>query len=205
MPDWFGSVAGPGNASSLLAAHIETVCGHYAGRLQAWDVVNEVVDPPAPGGLRDTPWLRFLGPGYIAAAFHAARAADPAAVLFLNDYGLEPDSPSTDAKRLAMLALLRRLLDADAPVQGLGLQAHLVAGNRFDSLAGFLGQVGALGLRVAVSELDVSDERLPANPCRGAMRRSLRRAQSSSTRCSRCARQVTHPKLSACNFEQMAT
>lgn len=198
-------MAGPGNASSLLAAHIETVCGHYAGRLQAWDVVNEVVDPPAPGGLRDTPWLRFLGPGYIAAAFHAARAADPAAVLFLNDYGLEPDSPSTDAKRLAMLALLRRLLDADAPVQGLGLQAHLVAGNRFDSLAGFLGQVGALGLRVAVSELDVSDERLPANPCRGAMRRSLRRAQSSSTRCSRCARQVTHPKLSACNFEQMAT
>jgi endo-1,4-beta-xylanase len=164
LPDWFGSVAGPGNAGSLLASHIETVCGHYAGRLQAWDVVNEVVDARAPGGLRNTPWLRFLGQGYIADAFRLAHAADPAAVLFLNDYGLEPDTATAKAKRLAVLALLRRLLDAGAPVQGLGLQAHLVAGDRFDSLADFLEQVRALGLRVAVTELDVSDERLPGTP-----------------------------------------
>lgn len=156
--------AGPGNAGSLLAAHIETVCGHYAGQLQAWDVVNEVVDPRASHGLRETPWLRLLGPGYIASAFRAARAADPAAVLFLNDYGLEADGPATDAKRLLVLALLQRLLDAGAPVQGLGLQSHLVVGDRFDSLTGFLEKVRGLGLRVAVTELDVSDVRVPGQP-----------------------------------------
>lgn len=166
LPDWFGAAAGPGNASALLATHIETVCGHYAGRLQAWDVVNEVVDPRAPGGLRDTPWLRLMGPGYIEAAFRAARHADPTAVLFLNDYGLEADGSATDAKREAVLALLRRLRDAGAPVQALGLQAHLMAGDRFESLPEFLGQVSALGLAVAVTELDVSDERLPGFPAR---------------------------------------
>jgi endo-1,4-beta-xylanase len=164
LPDWFGAAIGPGTAGRLLARHIETVCGHYAGRLQAWDVVNEVVDPRASDGLRDTPWLRFLGPDYITDAFRRARAADPSALLFLNDYGLEPDTSLAKAKRLAVLALLRRLLNSGAPVQGLGLQAHLVAGDRFDSLGAFLEQVRALGLRVAVTELDVSDERLAGRP-----------------------------------------
>ncbi len=164
LPDWFAASAGSGNASSLLAAHIETVCGHYAGQLQAWDVVNEVVDPRAAHGLRETPWLRLLGAGYIGTAFRTARAADPAAVLFLNDYGLEADGHATDAKRGLVLTLLRRLLDADVPVQGLGLQSHLVVGDRFDSLVDFLEQVRGLGLRVAVTELDVSDVPVPGQP-----------------------------------------
>jgi endo-1,4-beta-xylanase len=164
LPDWFAAVAGPANAGSLLAKHIETVCGHYAGRLQAWDVVNEVVDPRAPDGIRDTPWRRFLGTGYIAAAFRLARAADPTAFLFINDYGMEPDTLVAREKRRAMLGVLHRLLDAGAPVQGLGVQAHLVAGDRFAGFADFLGQVRALGLRVAITELDVSDERLAGTP-----------------------------------------
>jgi endo-1,4-beta-xylanase len=164
LPAWFAAVAGPGNAGSLLATHIETVCGHYAGRLQAWDVVNEVVDPRAPDGIRDTPWRRFLGPGYIAEAFRLAKAADPASLRFINDYGMEPDTPVARAKRRAMLGLLHRLLDAGAPVQGLGIQAHLIAGDRFEGFADFLQQIRGLGLRVAITELDVSDERLPGRP-----------------------------------------
>lgn len=164
LPLWFTSAATSATAAGLLARHVEAVCGRYAGRLQGWDVVNEVVDADVPDGLRDTVWRRLLGPGYVAQAFGLARDADPSAVLCLNEYGLEADGLATDAKRRAVLLVLSRLLDAGAPVQSLGLQAHLTAGDRYDTLPGFLAKVSALGLRVGVTELDVSDERLPGVP-----------------------------------------
>src|SRR5215813_4062842 len=58
--------------SAILREHIETVIGHYRGRVYAWDVVNEAIDNQ--GGLRQTFWSNMLG---IAQAFTWARAADP--------------------------------------------------------------------------------------------------------------------------------
>ena len=73
-----------------------------------------------PGGyLRDTPWLRAIGPEYIAAAYRFAREADPGAKLFYNDYNLEIPS-----KRQAALRLLRELEAAGVRVDAVGLQAH---------------------------------------------------------------------------------
>jgi endo-1,4-beta-xylanase len=69
---------------AIMADHIATVAGHYQGRIFAWDVVNEAIDD-ATGKLRDTIW-RESGRDYIQRAFHAARAADPDAVLCYNDY-----------------------------------------------------------------------------------------------------------------------
>lgn len=161
LPRWFGSVT-TATAPTALAEHVRTVCARYAGRLHGWDVVNEPIDAAAAGGLRDTAWLRLLGPGYVAEAFRLARAADPAAVLALNEYGIEADG--ADAKRRALLALLRGLRNAGAPVQALGMQGHLQAGDRFATLPAFLADVRALGLRVLVTELDVTDAPLPADP-----------------------------------------
>jgi len=61
--------------SAILREHIETVIGHYRGRVYAWDVVNEAIDDQ--GGLRQTFWSNMLGSDYIAQAFTLARAADP--------------------------------------------------------------------------------------------------------------------------------
>ena len=167
LPPWFARA--PRDAAgmrALLERHIRTVAGHYAGRMHSWDVVNEPVEPwdRRPDGLRDTPFLRALGPGYIDQAFHWAREADPAARLVLNEYGLELATPEQEARRAALLALLRGMVRRGVPVQALGIQAHLGAaapGFQPAVLRGFIQAVAGLGLEVYVTELDVTDRGLP--------------------------------------------
>jgi endo-1,4-beta-xylanase len=148
----------PGYVASLSAEelrqavreHIQGVVGRYRGRVQAWDVVNEALDGP---NLRNTPFLERLGEGYIAEAFHAAHAADPDAVLFYNDYGCEGLGPKANRQ----FALLRALRAAGVPVHGVGLQMHLIA-QAFpcpEEVAANVRRLGALGLRVQISEMDV--------------------------------------------------
>ena len=72
--------------TQILKDHIAAVVGHYKGSLYAWDVVNEAFTEA--GALRDTVWGKVIGKGYIETAFRAARAADPAALLFYNDFNL---------------------------------------------------------------------------------------------------------------------
>ena len=108
-----------------------------------------------------TPWLRLIGPDYIELAFRAAAAADPGAMLVLNDYGLVYSYPAAEAKRAAVLRLLERLIARKVPVDALGLQCHLdAAATNFDPeiLRRFCRDVAALGLRIIVSELDSSDQ-----------------------------------------------
>lgn len=152
LPAWVGALAAPGALRRALEDHIRTLVSRYAGRVTAWDVVNEAVDD-AGSGLRSTLFLERLGPGYLAAAFHAARAADPRARLLYNDYGAE--APGAKADRVH--ALLGALLDADVPVDGVGLQCHLAAGAgpRPAAVARTVRRLAALGLRVELSELDV--------------------------------------------------
>lgn len=122
-PDWvFQGEAGQPPTRELLLArlreHISTVVGHYKGRVQAWDVVNEALNED--GTLRDTPWRRIIGDDYIEKAFEYARAADPAAHLYYNDYRLE--SPS---KRAGAIALVKRLQTAGLRIDAVGLQGHV--------------------------------------------------------------------------------
>jgi endo-1,4-beta-xylanase len=151
-----------------MLEHITKVAGHYAGRIHSWDVVNEAVFPKhgRSDGLRNTPWLEFLGPNYIDIAFRAAVAADPQALLVYNDYGMEYDTPKDEAKRTAVLKLLERLRSQGTPVQALGIQAHLWGGEtRFNprKLKAFLAEVAGLGLKILITELDVTDKHLPSD------------------------------------------
>jgi hypothetical protein len=108
---------------------------------------------PQDGTLRQSLFLRKLGPGYIARAFAAARAADPDAVLLLNDYGTEDLNPKSDAQ----LALVADLLRQGVPIDGVGFQMHV---NGAGPPAGWnvaanLARHTALGLTVEISEMDV--------------------------------------------------
>ena len=73
-------------------------------------------------GLRQSAWFKAFGESYIDTAFHAARAADPTALLFYNETNLEGDSDWFERRRTATLKLLERLLARNVPVQGLGIQ-----------------------------------------------------------------------------------
>jgi endo-1,4-beta-xylanase len=163
------SYATSANARQLLIAHIQTVVGRYAGRMHSWDVVNEAIEvaPKAqagrPDGLRDSPWLRLIGDDYIEVAFRAARRADPQALLTYNDYGIEAENPSDEAKRQALLLMLRRLRARQIPIDAVGIQSHLSAAPNIRYGAGlmkFIASVRELDLQVFITEMDVNDRAL---------------------------------------------
>jgi endo-1,4-beta-xylanase len=167
-PVWLDPALTPQDALSVLNGYIATVCGHFRGRLAHWDVVNEPLSPEdgQPFGLRATPWLRALGPGYIDLAFRAAARADPGALRMLNEYGLDYAIDWQETRRTALLKLLEELLARGVPIQGVGLQAHLEAAEkRLDQrlLSRFVADIAAMGLKIVVTELDVRDDGLPAD------------------------------------------
>lgn len=164
-PTWLQTVASS-ELGPILKAHIQTVVGHYRGRLRSWDVINKPLADDG-SGLRRHHWWRALGPDYIALALEWAHQSDPGARLLINEYGLEAQTPAAAVKRRVLLALLRDLRRRNVPLHGLGLQAHLQAGpvrGRYDGLARFLKQVQALGLEIQITELDVDDRQLRGDP-----------------------------------------
>ena len=168
LPAWVPRFPDASAAHVLLTAHIAKLVGRYAGRIQAWDVVNEAIEPKhgRADGLRVSPWQSALGPNYIDLAFGAAAAADPTAALYYNEYGLDFDTPEEAARRRATLALLEGLKARGVPIHGLGIQGHLsAAGKPFNATRfnAFLDAVAALGLKIMITELDVSDQALPGD------------------------------------------
>jgi endo-1,4-beta-xylanase len=145
--EWFSAE----ELEEILRRHIHTVAGRYRGRIRSWDVVNEAFNDD--GTLRDTIWLRAMGPEYIAKTFRWAHEADPDAFLFYNDYGAEGMNPKSDA----VYDLARRLLEAGVPIHGVGLQMHLVLGASPPPgrIAENMRRLAGLGLQVAVTEMDV--------------------------------------------------
>ncbi len=159
-------------ARRVLFDTINAEVSRYRGRMAGWIVVNEVIDAHTPDGLRtDYPWLQTIGQPVIAEAFETAHEGDPEATLLLNEFGFETDSEYDRAadRRSKTLLVLDQLLDADVPVQALGIQAHLVAdgfAEKFDveSYQQFLAEVADRGLKILITELDVLDDGLPADP-----------------------------------------
>ena len=167
-PPWLDALTGRSELVDVLEAHIAEVVGRYRGRVRSWDVINEVVahDPITQGRWRDGVWRRVLGPQQVEIAFAAAHAADPAARLFINDYDLEDDTPRTRERQDAVLAIVRRLQKRNLPVHAIGMQAHLYAERTIGTanLRRFIRELAAMGVGVAVTELDVIDWRLPKDP-----------------------------------------
>ncbi|QCR52522.1 1,4-beta-xylanase [Brachybacterium sp. SGAir0954] len=142
----------PAQLREILRDHIQTVVGRYAGRMQQWDVANEIFDDSAALRTEANIWIRELGPGIIADAFRWAHEADPEAQLFLNDYNVEGINPKSDAYH----ALVQELLADGVPVHGFSTQGHLSTRYGFpDDLAANLRRFADLGLRTAITELDV--------------------------------------------------
>jgi endo-1,4-beta-xylanase len=161
-PDWLAEAVLSSRDEKLLTGYIEKVAGHFRGRMDSWDVVNEALLPQdgRADGLRDNFWLKAFGPGYIDTAFHAARAADPHALLVYNDWGCEAGAAYNDRFRAVTLKMLDGMLARGTPVQGLGMQGHLSAfGVQVDQrkLRDFLAEVEARGLSILITELDVDD------------------------------------------------
>lgn len=159
-PDWFFEDSREGKVSRIkllrrLKRHIQTVIGRYKGKIYAWDVVNEVIDPSSreTNGLRNNKWYQFLGEDYIAKAFEYAREADPDVKLFINDYSLASDP----GKRDLMYNLVKRLKEKDVPIDGIGMQMHInVYEPRIVDVEKAIKMFASLGVEVQITELDMS-------------------------------------------------
>ncbi|MBA3415633.1 MAG: endo-1,4-beta-xylanase, partial [Chloroflexia bacterium] len=168
---------GMADARSLMLDTVERVVSHYRGRVAAWVVVNEAIDAHEGDGLRrDYPWYQTVGPDYVAEAFRAARAADPDALLVLNEFGFETDDEFDAAadKRAKALLVLDALLADGVPVDAFGVQAHLEAADfaaKFDAdgYRAFLAELADRGMTILITEMDVLDDGLPEDiPARDA-------------------------------------
>lgn len=151
-PSWLGTLSlNRQGWEELLRTHIRTVMTRYVGKFSSWDVVNEAF--LEDGRLRPCIWLTHLGAEYLFIAYEEASKADPKALLFYNDYGME-DNP---AKLNAVLRWIDQMRERGIQLHGIGLQMHVLlhypnlgrTGNTFFRLA-------EKGLKLHLSELDVA-------------------------------------------------
>jgi endo-1,4-beta-xylanase len=152
LPSWVSSIQDGADLRAAMINHITQVALHFRGKVVAWDVVNEAV---ADGGqaLRATPFSQWIGERYIDDAFIAARAADPAARLYYNDYGAE----GRNAKADYVYNLVQGMLARGVPINGVGLQMHTGPADSPSAadVASNMQRLAALGLDVVISEMDV--------------------------------------------------
>ena len=162
-PDWLIESLKQKPDERILTDYIREVAGRYKGKFHAWDVVNEAVEPQqyGPRGLRiDSPWYQAFSGTYIPMAYHAAREADPTALLYYSDYSVEMATRRCANRRIAVLDLLGRLVSSGTPIDAFGIHGHLkVYREPFEEeiFASFLKDVAAMGLKILITELDVAD------------------------------------------------
>lgn len=167
LPEWTSSIKGAKAAEQAMSKHIRNVVGHYKGRIPSWDVVNEAIawEPTKSDYLRPSLWLDTMGKGYIETAFRRAAAADPSAQLVINEYDIECVGPLQKNRRDALLRVVRDLRDKDVPIHAVGFQAHLKGEQEIDKdgVSAFVAELKTMDVDVLVTELDVIDNKLPAD------------------------------------------
>jgi len=147
--------------ASLLAYlkdYITTVVGRYKGKITEWDVANECIDDASGNPIRSSVWFDVIGEEVLDSAFKWTNQIDPNAKLFYNDYSAE----TMNGKSNAVYALVSRLKSRKAPIHGVGFQSHIGHTTASSMTTGWISQadqnikrIGALGLQVAITELDL--------------------------------------------------
>ncbi|HYW80267.1 MAG TPA: endo-1,4-beta-xylanase [Thermoguttaceae bacterium] len=156
--DWFFRDGDKAVVTQRMKDHIHTLVGRYKGKVHGWDVVNEAIsdgggaETAQTENLRNSSWLRAMGPEFLTLAFKFAHEADPDAKLYYNDYGIE-----AGPKHASSMVLLKRLIKDGTPIHGVGIQGHWSTGRiPYAALDQAISDYVSLGLEVSVTELDLT-------------------------------------------------
>jgi endo-1,4-beta-xylanase len=188
LPPWVTTASwSRAEALTVLSQHITTVVSHFKGAVYAWDVVNEAFEND--GSLRKTVWLDRIGPDYIEQAFRMAHAADPAALLFYNDYSVELPNKKADA----MLALAKEFKARGVPIAGVGFQCHFPYDQYPDhtQFVANMNRFSSLGLQVQVTELDLAIPLPVTDEKRAQQARAYRDIVTAALKAKNCTALVT--------------
>jgi len=156
-PRWFFTDSAGNQVSKevllqRLKDHITTVVKRYKGTIYAWDVVNEAISDSQDEFYRSSPFYKICGEEFIEKAFRWAHEADPDALLFYNDY-----NEINAVKREKIFKLVKDLKDKGVPIHGIGLQGHWAINEPSEKqLDSTLTRFGQLGLKIQITELDIS-------------------------------------------------
>lgn len=155
-PDWFfTNAAGKPNTKNeqlqRLREHIEKVAGRYAGKVHAWDVVNEVIGED--GKYRATNWVNAVGNGdtLVKYAFKYASEFAPGTELYYNDF-----NAWRPAKRDGIIRMVKMLQQEGIRIDGIGMQSHWGLNypkNQYIEAA--IDAYAATGVKVMITELDI--------------------------------------------------
>lgn len=120
-------------AAAMQKERVQEIVRRYAGKIEFWEVVNE--PGHYPGLVIDEP-------------YRWAREADAKAHLIVNDYFVLFDGCPE------FFALLKRAIKDGVPFDGIGIQAHDPATERFDMdyVGKVLTQYASLGKRLHITE-----------------------------------------------------
>ncbi|KAG8892066.1 hypothetical protein FRC01_014364, partial [Tulasnella sp. 417] len=120
LPAWLTSQTwSTADITSIIQDYVTTVAAHYQGGVYAWDVVSEIFNDN--GTWRDNVFYNYLGPDFVEIALWAARAADPNAKLYIEEYGVEDFNAKSDA----LYYLAQTLKNNGVPLDGIGFEGHL--------------------------------------------------------------------------------
>ncbi len=169
-PEWFfyksgtsGTKATADQLMKRIDEHVTTIVSRYKGKIDSWDVVNEVFNDD--GTLRDSKWLQIVGDydgdgdkyDFIEQAFKSAAKADPDAKLIINDYNLEWSTAKTNG----MYNLIKSMLEDGIKVDGVGLQMHIAYNTDINQLRRNMETLAGLkkynpDFTIQVTEMDMN-------------------------------------------------
>jgi GH35 family endo-1,4-beta-xylanase len=98
------------------------VTSHFKGRISEFDLNNEMINGEF--------FRRRLGYGIVNEMAYMAKAGNPDAVLFVNDYGVLVEGGYNAASYITQI---ENLLANGVPIGGIGCQAHTITSDKNDS------------------------------------------------------------------------
>lgn len=143
---------------SVLKNHIDSVVGHWKGKVAEWDVVNEAVNDEYDAGWRSTNsvWYEGIGPEFLDSAFVWAHAADPDAELCYNDYSLEWGLREK-SKASFVVEQVKRWKENGIPITCVGTQTHIEISHETtpQNVRALAKALAELGVTLNITELDI--------------------------------------------------
>jgi len=141
---------------------VNAMVTHYKGKVVGWDVITELfADDGTIRNNKNTSsstatdwfvWSNYLGENIGTEAFNLAHAADPNALLFINESGLESNSTKLDA----LIAYVQSLQSQGVHIDGIGTSMHVNVATAMAGVDYMFQKLAATGLKIRISELDVS-------------------------------------------------